>query len=249
MGAAIKHLLGSLAVGTVCAALVFGLWYPYPYGELVGGRELFLLLISVDVICGPLLTFVVFDPRKLRRELWRDIGIIVFLQGVALAYGIATVIQARPVYLAFEGDRFRVVSVPDVEFSEINRAPESLRNLSLTGPRMLGVHLVKSGDPDYLQSIKAALGGLHPAFRPSRWVEYEQQHQTVRDNARSLAQLKGKNPNEQRLINETILKTNLNEQQLGYLPLAAGNHTDWVVIIGLEDAQPKAYLPLDGWLN
>ena len=47
------HLLYSLGVALMAALLVFGLWYPFPYRELAGGRELFLLVISEDVVCGP----------------------------------------------------------------------------------------------------------------------------------------------------------------------------------------------------
>lgn len=247
VAASLKHLSGSLIVALVCAALVFGLWYPYPFSQLVGGRELFFLLISVDVTCGPLLTLVVVDPRKPKGELWRDIGIIVFLQLAALAYGLASVIEARPVFLAFEGDRFRIVSIPDIDLADISNASSNFRQLSFQGPRLVGVRLAKPTDPDYLQSIQSALQGLHPAFRPSRWVDYDRQRQDVLTNARPLSQLKQKNPMEQQLIEETVRKTGLSEQQLGYLPLTAGRHTDWVVIVSLDDVEPKAYLPLDGW--
>lgn len=245
--ASLKHLSASLAVALLCAALVFGLWYPYPYSELVGGRELFLIMISVDVVCGPLLTLVVFNPRKPRRELIRDIGIVVCLQLAALAYGLSTTIQARPVFLAFEADLFRVVGVPDIDVEDLPNAPGDLRELSFSGPRVIGVRLAKSSDPDYVQSIKSSIEGFHPAFRPHRWVGYTQQRQEVLAKARPLMLLRQKHPAQQQLIDETVQKSLMSEQQLGYLPLTAKMHTDWVVIVGLSDAQPKAFLPLDGW--
>ena len=60
--AALVHLSGSLLVAVMAASLVFGLWYPYPYRELSGGRDLFFLVVAVDVVCGPLLTLVLFNP-------------------------------------------------------------------------------------------------------------------------------------------------------------------------------------------
>ncbi|MBL8253497.1 MAG: pilus assembly protein [Candidatus Competibacter sp.] len=245
--ASLTHLAGSFLVALACAALVFLLWYPYPYGELVGGRELFLLVVSVDVVCGPLLTLIVFNPSKPRQELWRDIGIVVLLQLGALGYGIGSVIQARPVFLAFEGDRFRVVSVPDIDLGDIDRAPASLQKLSLTGPRVLGVRLATGSEPDYRQSISLALEGLHPAFRPSRWVEYDTQREFVRAELKPLTQLAMRYPSQRPLFDEAVNRAGTGLGKLGYLPLIAGSHSDWVVIVSLDDGQPKGFLPLDGW--
>ena len=35
------HLALSLVVAGLAALFVFGIWYPYPYREISGGRELF----------------------------------------------------------------------------------------------------------------------------------------------------------------------------------------------------------------
>src|SRR5262245_7828415 len=102
--AALKHLAASVLVAALCGWLVFLVWYPFPFSEFTVGRELFFILISVDVVCGPILTFLVFDKRKPRSQLWRDIGIVIILQITALCYGLYITILARPVYLAFEGD-------------------------------------------------------------------------------------------------------------------------------------------------
>ena len=75
----------------LAAALVFGLWYPYPYREISGGRELFFIIVAVDVVMGPLLTFAVFNRKKPLKELKRDLGVIVLLQLAALGYGLWTV--------------------------------------------------------------------------------------------------------------------------------------------------------------
>ena len=38
------HLGISLVIALLAAALVFGLWHPYPYREISGERELFLIV-------------------------------------------------------------------------------------------------------------------------------------------------------------------------------------------------------------
>lgn len=243
-----KHLLASVAVALACAALVFGLWYPHPYSELVGGRELFFIVISADVVSGPLLTLVVFDPRKPRRELVRDIGVVVVLQLAALGYGLWSVLEARPVFLAFEGDRFRVVRVPDIDRSELVNAPPELRRLSLTGPKLVAARLAKSTDRDFMQSVRRSLEGDHPSFRPERWEAYAAQRSTVIAKAMPLSKLRQSHPSAKQLVDDAVARTGVSEERLGYLPLLAAAHTDWVVIVGLDDALPRAYLPLDGFL-
>ena len=245
--AASKHLLASVFVAICCAGLVFGLWYPQPFGDLAGGEGLFFLLISVDVICGPLLTLIVFNPRKPTAELWRDIGVVVVLQLAALLYGLNSTLQARPVYLAYEGDRFRIVSLPDIDQKNISQAPPELQNFGYSGPRVIGVILLQPADSGYLESLEAALKGEHPAFRPSRWVAYDKQRQDVLAAAKPLAQLRGKNTERAIVLDDWIKKSGISERDVAYLPLASSNGSDWVVIVQRKDATPIAYLPLDGW--
>lgn len=241
--ACLAHFGLSALVALACAILVFYVWYPFPYSELVGGKELFFLVMSVDVVCGPLLTLVVFSDQKSRLALARDIGLIVLVQLSALTYGLHSVIAARPVFLAFEGDRFRVVSVPDIDMSRIEEAPESLQTLSFTGPKPLAAALAKSDDPDFPESIRLAVSGLHPAFRPRRWRPYDDYRAEVSRAAIPLSKLRDRYPANWSYF-DNLPK---DAAQLGYLPLLAGQHTDWVVVLNLKDGQPMSFLPLDGW--
>src|SRR3954447_23361508 len=108
------HLGISLCIAVTAALLVFAAWYPYPYREISGGRELFLLVTTVDVILGPLITFAIFNRSKPRRELVLDLSVVACIQLAALGYGLWTVAVARPVHLVFEVDRLRVVHAIDI---------------------------------------------------------------------------------------------------------------------------------------
>jgi hypothetical protein len=244
---AVKHLAVSALFAAICAALVFGIWYPYPYGELASGRELFALVVSIDVVIGPLLTLVVYNPKKPRRELWRDIGTVFVLQLAALGYGLHSVAQARPVWLAFEKDRFRVVAVPDIDAASLAQAPAGMAQLSWTGPKTIGVKLIDGGDPEFLRSIQLAMEGIHPAFRPQRWVDYDSQRSEVIKRSKPLSELKRKRPEQSSLIDDAVRQNGLAEADLGYLPLLSHRQTDWIVAVSLKDGTPKLYLPMDGW--
>ena len=128
------HLGISLGVAALAALLVFGIWYPYPYGDISGGRELFLLVITVDVTLGPLVTLAVFNRAKPRAELRRDLAIVALLQLGALGYGLWTVYVARPVHMVFEIDRFRVVHAIDVPEELLAKTPAGIDPLPITGP-------------------------------------------------------------------------------------------------------------------
>lgn len=243
--AALKHLAVSVLVALMVGALVFGVWYPSPYDELAGGQDLFWLVIVVDVVCGPLLTLVIFNPKKPRNELARDIGLVVLIQLAALIYGLNSVAQARPVWLAFEGSRFRVVSVPDLADQNLGEAPESLRSLSWTGPKLLGVKLAQPTDQDYQQSVLRSLDGLHPAFRPSRWQSYESQVPDLLQVLQPVDRLLTKQPSKAGMVRAAL--KDWEPEALGFLPLVSGDVSDWVVIVRRDTGQPISYLAVDGY--
>lgn len=243
--AALKHLVLSVLVAAMVAALVFGVWYPSPYDKLAGGQGLFWLVMGVDVVCGPLLTLVIFNPKKPRAELFRDIGLVVLIQLGALAYGLNSMAQARPVWLAFEGSRFRVVSVPDLADQKLSAAQEGLRSLSWVGPKLLGVQLVESTDKDFQQSVLQSLGGLHPAFRPALWRPFESMTDEVRAALQPVDQLIAKQPAKEEMLRSSLKELTL--EQVGFLPLVSEHVNDWVVLVRRDTAEPVAYLPVDGY--
>lgn len=247
--AAFKHLVGSVLVAMLCAGLVFGLWYPSPYGKVAGGFALFGIMVAVDVVCGPLLTLVVFNPKKPRSELVRDISLIVFVQLIALSYGLYSAAKARPVYLAYEGNRFRVVSMADIDTNKLAEALPEFRSPSYTGPKLIGAKLTEPTDPNFRESITLSMQGLHPSFRPVRWVKYETLIPQLQKSLQSISALKAKHPNETAQIDSVLATNSLTEKNAGYLPLDAekANPANWIVIVERSSGQPKAFLPLDGW--
>ena len=88
------HALLSTFAATLGILVVFGLWYPPPLNTASGVTRIFLIVLAVDVVLGPLLTFVVFKRGK--KTLKFDLAIIATLQIAALCYGMWTVAQGRP---------------------------------------------------------------------------------------------------------------------------------------------------------
>ena len=118
-----KFRLKAFGVHLLCSALALSLvlgvldrgWYHWPGWYLTESIHLALVMVAVDVVLGPLVTLLIANPRKPRRELVRDIAIIVTVQLVALSYGTTTLWNGRPLYYAFSVNCLEVVQAYDIE--------------------------------------------------------------------------------------------------------------------------------------
>lgn len=239
------HLLLSALVALACAVLVFGLWYPTPFRQISGGDELFLLIVSVDVIVGPLITLAVFDMRKPRKELVRDLAVVAVLQAAALGYGVYTLALARPAVLALESTRLRVVTAVELGASELAQAPEGLRSLSWTSRLAVAARQPSDGD-EKLKAIEMALGGKDIGMRPELWLPPEDTAQAFKDGLIPLERLTTRFPKRTVELDEAIAATGRPATELGYLPLLS-RRSDWVALVDRKSGAIVGYAPFDGF--
>ena len=245
--AALVHLSISLATAVLLGWLILKVWYPAPFDLLTTGRDLLLLVVVVDVVCGPLLTLVLFNPKKSKMHWGLDLSLIVALQLTALGYGIFQAAVVRPVFMAFEGDRFRVVLASDIQKQQLADAPPELKTIGYSGPTLIAAKLMQPNEKGYPESVQLSMAGVHPAFRPGRWQTYAEQTSAVIDNLKPLTNLSKRPPAELEKLNEAIASTGLSANAIGYLPVVNDTKTDWIVLIAKNDARPLAYLHIDGW--
>lgn len=244
--AAAWHLLLSVLVAALAAGLVFGVWFPYPYRELVGGRELFLIVVSVDMVCGPLLTLVMFNHQKSRRELLFDITLVAVIQLGALIYGLHTVVQARPVYLVFEVDRFRAVTMADIQKDKLLPEQGGLQVIGWGPPKVIGARMAADGG-DTLHSLELSLSGYDPSVRPDWWVPYESVKSRVLTRAQPVEVLRQKRPTDRQLLDKAVAEAGGDGARLLWLPVTSFQSTGWVALLDKESAQIKAFAPVDGF--
>ena len=98
------HLSLSIAVFVYLAYQIYYNWYPQPYFAVDGGWQGIRLVGAVDLILGPLITFLIFDLRKSRRAILVDLMIIMIIQIGALSYGIYITYTQRPVAIVIIDD-------------------------------------------------------------------------------------------------------------------------------------------------
>jgi hypothetical protein len=238
------HLAASALVAVVVSLVVFQLWYPPPFAAISGGLVLMALLIGVDVVVGPALTAVAASPEKPRRELVRDLAIIISLQLAALSYGIYSLALARPIALVFEVDRMRVVTAADIEPTLLSLAPPALRNLSWAGPRLLAAP--KPSDPAaQMRSIDLGLAGIDLAMDPRNWADYGLHRDAAWKAARPISVLLAKYPNLRPDVVRIASVAGLAPDSLRFLPLLS-RHASWVTLLG-PDARIVGHLPAEGF--
>ena len=243
--AAALHLVGSVAVAVLAAALVFGFWFPYPYRDLAGGRELFLLIIAVDVICGPLLTMVLYNPAKPRAELCRDLGLVVLIQLAALGYGLHVVWQARPLYLVQEVDRFKVLSMPDLDMAEVRKLPIPMQVNWVKGPITVAIRAPKDAEEQQKVLLESVQGGRDYAERPEFYLPYEGAAALkALQRAKPLAAFLDKQPSQRSAAADLAASKGLDMAQLVYLPVVG--RQDWVAVLN-QQAQIQGFLKGDGF--
>lgn len=237
------HLGISLAVAAFAALLVFQFWYPYPYREVSGGRELFLLVTSVDVVLGPLITLAIFNRAKPRRELALDLSVVGLIQLAALGYGLWTVAVARPVHLVFEFDRFRVVHAIEIPAELEGKQPATVAVHPWLGPTLLAVRPFHSKD-EQLEATLAALNGLPLAARPDLWQAYDASKARVIAAASPVERLKQKFPARAAEIDAALRQVGRDAASTLYLPMVSRKFF-WTVLLDPQTAEVIGFAPVD----
>lgn len=242
---ALRHLLISLFVAIATAFLVFRLLYPPPWHLLFAVGSIFVLLLIVDVVCGPILTLILASPEKSGRERWLDFSLIGSVQLVALLYGLYSVWVARPVVLAFESDRLVAVSANEVQTDSLAQAPEALRHLPWWGLHLVGTRKAASSE-EFFENMRLGLGGISPAMRPDWWVLWDSTLSDMRARAKPVTELLERRPQDSDALHTAIESTGLTAENLYYLPLTTRHVKEWVVLLdaGMRIA---GYAPVDGF--
>lgn len=239
------HLCLSLVVATLAAALVFGLWYPYPYREISGGRELFTLVVAVDVILGPLITLAIFDVGKPLKELRLDLAVVALIQLAGLGYGLWTVSLARPAHLVFEIDRFRVVHAAEIPEDLLDKVQAGVDALPLSGPTLLAVRPFKDNKEKF-DATMIALQGVPLSARPDLWQPYEEATAAVLKAGKPVADLKRRFPARSAELDALLARLGRAPGATLWLPMA-GRKVFWTVLVDATTAQVVGYLPLDSF--
>lgn len=179
------HLLLSLVVISGIAATALLVWYPYGLYKVSGLDRLMLVMLSIDITAGPLLTLLVYKHGK--PSLRFDLAVISLVQLAFLSYGLHTLWQARPVFLVGADVRFTLVSAAEIDPDELKAAVDpAWRRLPWTGPILVSVLPPK--DAAERRVLMAALlqEGRDQEQLPGQYRAFEDVVPLMKKNARPL---------------------------------------------------------------
>jgi hypothetical protein len=243
--AALVHFLICLCIAAAVLLLMLLVWYPHPYFEASGALRLALIVVGVDVVVGPVLTFVVF--RRGKKTLKFDLSVIAALQLAALAYGIHVVYVARPVFLVFAIDQFEIVAANDVDpesLAKVSATP--FGTLSLTGPRLVAAQLPqdqKERERILLSTLKT---GRDLPQLPQYYVPYEQLRANVIARAKSLEPLRKRHPDADALLRAAEQRAREKSIELAYLPVVGRMH-DLTALVDRRTGELVEMVQVDPW--
>lgn len=243
---AIGHFLVSALVVALTACLVFLVWYPAPWRQMLGVASIFGVVVVVDLVCGPVLTFVLASPAKSRRERWVDLAAVAFIQLGALGYGLWSVYGARPVVLVFEVDRLFIVTANEVQTELLDRATSEFKKLPWSGVARAGLRESVSAQ-EYLSSVEQSIQGVTQAMRPNWWRSYDHEvKNALRQKAKPLADLMRKRLNETGELEQAAVRAGHAVEELYYLPLTSSKEMAWVALLDAS-GEIVGYAPVDGF--
>jgi hypothetical protein len=240
------HLALSAAVGLAVIAAMFFVWYPPPYFTATGGNDLVMILVGVDVVLGPLITLIVFNPAKPLRLIRLDLTVIAVLQLIALAYGITVVAIARPVYMVFTVDRFDLVLAHDLRDEELARVTDPrFKGVPFDGPRIIAVK--SPADPDeQLRIIKSAGDGYDLQTFPQYYVPYADLASEALKRSRPLERLRSTHPDDAPVIDAELKRLGRALADTRYLPFKGRAH-DYSVLLDAKSGAVVGYVKVSPW--
>ncbi|VAW58101.1 hypothetical protein MNBD_GAMMA11-3052 [hydrothermal vent metagenome] len=223
------HFCISGGVIALFLSAVFYVWYPWPFYELYSTWDVIKIVVSVDLVLGPLLTLVVFNKAKKPAELKRDLSIIVLFQLSALAWGVHITYSARPVFLVFSNGSFYSFAKTEVDVSQLKY--KELEPAFYHRPAM--AYLTPPKDKDELWQIindMADNGSPGLIYRASRYQPISDYWQKIYRFPLDIDELK-KKPESAELIENFIKrkKDGLLENYVFY-PMRSGRASATLVI-------------------
>ncbi|MFN0296071.1 TfpX/TfpZ family type IV pilin accessory protein [Acinetobacter albensis] len=221
-----SHLVISFLIALLVMGLVFFVWYPFPLANAVGVTHIFLMMLTIDVIVGPLLGLLVYKQDK--KSLKFDLIVIIAIQIAALCYGIYSIEQGRPTWLAYNVDRFELIRKNDIIQNGLKYAQPQFQQVSWFKPQYVAVNFAKDVKQRNDDMFAEVLGGVSLAQKPARYVDFAQAKEQIQKRAQKLELLLQYN-------NKTDVDKVLSKypQATAFLPMKA-NAVDMTVLIDVK---------------
>jgi hypothetical protein len=221
------HLLSSATVlSLILGCLYFG-WYRWPGWYLTDVTRVVLVMVCVDVVLGPTLTFIVANQKKSRRELTRDIGIIVVIQICALTYGSVQLWSGRPLYYAFSVNILQLVQAYDIDANEAKLGREQNPELAphwYSLPRWIWAPLPQNPEDARKIVTSTITGGDDVISMPRYFRHWEEGLPSLRSQLKKADDVPYFARSQKKALKERMKATGLADDQRVTMPLTGRGH-------------------------
>ncbi len=236
----ICHLSLSMVFALSSLFLVYYIWYPAPLDIATNVTHLFLLMLSIDIILGPILTFIVY--KKGKKTLKFDLSVIILIQLSALIYGLSSVYSGRPAWIVYNVDRFDLVRVNDIDERRLSEASSNYQRVGFFGPKYVAA-IIPSDDIERKTQIlfEEVNSGIAPSQHPELYMPLSEVKDLMIQRSQKLDTL---NKFNKKTKVKRILSTYPDAN--AFVPLKA-NQVDMTVLINKNDGSVIKIVDLRPW--
>jgi hypothetical protein len=232
------HFVISVAIALAVVMAMLFVWYPSPYFQAMGGGGLLMLLTGVDVVLGPLITLIIFNTKK--KSLKFDLACVAIVQMIALAYGVSTMFQARPIYTVFQNDRFDVVIAADMDAKEQAKVSNAaFKTVPLSGPQIVAIDAPK----DKKEIERMLFSGIESRAFSQYYVAYESKAKEASAASKPIAEWQKTHGATAEKLKAFLATKAIDESKVGFLPLYTRNE-DMTVVLDKESGKILAIAPV-----
>ena len=234
------HLLISALVALIGIGLVFWVWHPNPLQKAVGVTHIFLMMLGIDVVLGPLLTLLVASSKE-KKTLKFDLSVIAAVQLAAYLYGMHSIAVSRPVYIAFDKLRFEVVQADSVVRATDKTILPEYQSNPLFAPQWVSVRPYKDAAEQNQRTMLEMQEGISPSMMADLYQPLNDGWGGMLERKHGLDELKQYNPAEQ-----VAKELAAYPQADSYLPMKAPS-VDMVVLLDSRQKQVLGIVDLRPW--
>jgi len=241
--ASLLHFLISLLLVILIIGSMLFFFFPSIYFSVTDFKELAYIIITVDLILGPLLTFIIFNPDKAKSALYLDFSVVGAVQLSALIYGAYTLYQVHPVYITFNVDRFTVVSAKDAQPKKAKFKEYKISKLSAGK-----LAFAKNPEDEKLQDqilLDAIQGGEDLDQREEFYEPYLDNLSTIVEKSINPSLIFSDKNKEINSVKK-LLNSGTKLDSLAFLPINSTNK-EAIIVLNKKTGEPISTLQIDPW--
>lgn len=246
------HFIFSFLLIGGLAFFIVNLWYPDILATVLGGYKLVAMIVVFDLCVGPLCVGFAYKPHKSKKANTFDVVVITLCQLAFFSWGAWTISISRPVFIAFEADRFELIVDMDVKRETLADNPpfDAIPFFKSFQMAVVDVEQTVADENARIEAYNDSVFGLDNSKSPKYYVPYEGGNL---DKVLNMAKDYGgfaKNDEAKAAVDDFIKKHKLSEKDFKWLPIryfspAMQQQMFMTAVISHETAEIIGYIEID----